>query len=449
MTFPKKMRRITATFFSFILLLGSLIPSVPVKADDGKSSVEWPTPPELFSESAILIDADTGAILYEKNAYEKAYPASTTKMITGLLAIENCRLDETVTASFDAVSSISFEDANIGTKVGEEYSMEQALYALLIYSANEVAYMLAEHVAGDLPTFVMMMNKRAEELGAKNTHFNNASGLYDPNHYTTAYDLAMIGRGCLNNASFVSFDSYSDTYILPATNKTSTSRTLYHRHKMLRNGSYYYEYCKGGKTGFTDQSKYTLVTFAQKGDVRLVCVVLKSGENERFEDTIKLFDYGFDNFSQHTVSASKISSIFSGSNYLSSNVFSNNSAHFSMASSNIELPKNVEMSNIAMRMADEEAPDSGSFETNVNFYYDDHIVGASKITLSTNNTAGSKLPYKAPEAPTNYKPRDGLIINIWILIIVIFAIFSVFWIRNIVLNKKAMSRRHYKNKLHF
>lgn len=162
--------------------------------------------------NGILIDADTGAILYEKNAYTKCYPASTTKILTGLLTVENCSMDETVTFSRAAANSVTWEDSNLATKVGEQYTVEQALYGLLLYSANEIAYGLAEHVGGSLENFVEMMNARARELGAVNTHFANASGLYDPNHYTTAYDMAMIARGCYNNSTFVNIDSTEDTY---------------------------------------------------------------------------------------------------------------------------------------------------------------------------------------------------------------------------------------------
>ena len=141
-----------------------------------QSGVSWPEAPEISAGNGILIDADTGAILYEKNAYTKCYPASTTKILTGLLTVENCSMDETVTFSRAAANSVTWEDSNLATKVGEQYTVEQALYGLLLYSANEIAYGLAEHVGGSLENFVEMMNARARELGAVNTHFANASG---------------------------------------------------------------------------------------------------------------------------------------------------------------------------------------------------------------------------------------------------------------------------------
>lgn len=440
-------------------LSGCFFAAMPVLAEEpagrpageNSASSDWPAPPELFSLSAILIDADTGAILYEKNAHEKAYPASTTKMLTGLLTIENCNLEEIVTASYAAASSVTYEDANIGTKVGEQYTVEEALYALLLYSANEVAYMLAEHVGGDLPAFTTMMNKRAEELGALNTHFNNASGLYDPLHYTTAYDLAMIGRGCLNNASFVSFDSYADVYTLAPTNKTATSRTLYHRHKMLKGRAYYYEYCKGGKTGFTDESQYTLVTFAEKDGVRLVCVVLKSGDNQRFEDTKKLFDYGFSKFARHTISESDISTLFSNSNYFHSNVFGSNDINFSMSSATIQLPHGVDASQVEMKIdTDNSADILQNLTAKVQFMYDNHLVGTSALSLSASSgNSDGLLPLVGKQQTTLYKQRHGIIINVWFLLTVIFAIFSLYWVRNIYLNNRELKRRRRGRKLRF
>lgn len=149
------------TFFCF---------SVTVMAEENNDN-DWPTAPEVVAQNAILIDADTGAILYQKEAHTRSYPASTTKILTGLLTIENCSMDEIVTFSATAANSVTYEDANIATKTGEEYTVEQALYGLLLRSANEIGYGLAEHVSGSLSSFTDLMNERAKELGAINTHF--------------------------------------------------------------------------------------------------------------------------------------------------------------------------------------------------------------------------------------------------------------------------------------
>ena len=270
----KTLSMVTATTIIAVTVFSM---AAPVAAATGSTdtSAAWPDAPSITCESAILIDADTGSILYEKDAYRKCYPASTTKILTGLLTIENCNLSDTMTISTNAANSVNpYEDANLSMKAGEQITVEQALYGLLLYSANEIAYALAEQVAGTADAFVDMMNNKAKELGAINTHFANPSGLYNANHYTTAYDMAMIARGCYNNASFVNIDSTSSSYTIPATNM-SAQRTIRHRHKMLKDREFYYEYCKGGKTGFTDESLMTLVTFAEKDGMRLICVVLR------------------------------------------------------------------------------------------------------------------------------------------------------------------------------
>ena len=298
----------------------SVTANVSATASDSSTAPKaaWPDAPSITCESAILIDADTGSILYEKDSHRKAYPASTTKILTGLLTIENCNLNDTMTFSSKAANSVNpYEDANLSMKAGEQITVEQALYGLLLYSANEIAYGLAEQVAGSADAFIDMMNNKAKELGAINTHFANPSGLYNPNHYTTAYDMAMIARGCYNNASFVNIDSTSSSYTIPATNM-SAQRTIKHRHKMLKGREFYYEYCKGGKTGFTDESLMTLVTFAEKDGMRLICGVFRSPDDStRYIDTRALFDWGFGNFKKSTTSNSQISSLFSTDNYYS------------------------------------------------------------------------------------------------------------------------------------
>lgn len=417
--------------------------------DTSKDSVtaKWPKAPELYSEIAILMDADTGAILYEKNAHAKAYPASTTKLMTGLLTVENCNLDEVAYTSYAAASSVGLEDSNIGAKVGEEFTIEQCLYALLVHSANEVAYVLAEHIAGDLPSFVMMMNMRAEELGALNTHFNNASGLHDIYHYTTAYDLAMIGRGCLNNATFISFDSYSGYYIMSPTNKTSVSRTLIPRNEMLKGGDYYYEYCKGGKTGFTDEAMYTLVTFAEKNGVRLIAVVLRSGKNKRFEDCTKLFEYGFSNFTRHTPAESDISTLFGKSNYFNSNVFGSDLPAFHMSSTTLQLPSGVSAAAVKLQRDENSTSSLGSgsdFSSKVQFVYNDgisdYIVGTATLSLE-NSGRDNNLPYAETQKNTGISRKFRPTVNVWLLLSIIAAAVLLYCSYNWILNKMEIIKR--------
>ncbi len=253
------------------------------------------TQPTIAAEVAILMDADTKTVLYAKNADQTCYPASITKLMTALLAIENLSPDQSITFSRDAIYSIEPGSSHIGIKEGEILTVDQALHGLLLMSANEVANGLAEAVSGSLDDFASRMTERAKELGALNTHFANAHGLHDENHYTTAYDMALIGSYLAKNEYFL--DIMKDTtYNIPTTNITDEVRYLYQQHSMLnpsRNASIYREDVIGGKTGYTDQARHTLVTIAKQGDTTLVAVVLRSEKSTLYSDTASLLDYGF------------------------------------------------------------------------------------------------------------------------------------------------------------
>lgn len=376
---------------------------------------DWPVPPEISAGSAVLIDADTCTILYEKNSHVKAYPASVTKLMTALLTVENCSLSEIVTFSHDAAHSVTWEDAQIPIEEGEQYTIEDALYALLLPSANDVAYGLAEHIAGSVPAFAEMMNKRAAELGALNTHFTNASGLSDPEHYTTAYDIAMFSRACMNNSTIIEIMN-TLTHVIPPSNKYGYERTIYQRHEMLKkNSQYYYEYAAGGKTGFTDESKYTLCTFATKGDMNLIAVVLLCEEPEqRYEDTIALFEYGFNNFEKLTLDSADTSGLLNESSYYNSSVFGSSKVSFSLASSAVTVPIGVTSDDIDMEISRDAA--SGDTFATVRFKYKDVVVGNSELlvtTTSNTNTADrpSNLPYLPSVETTPLIIKDYIVIN--------------------------------------
>lgn len=255
----------------------------------------WPQGPQVQAESAVLMDVDYGICLYEKNMHQKQYPASITKIMTALLTIENSDLSDVVTFSENAVYGIEPESSHIGIDVGEQLTVEQSLYALMLASANEVAMGLAEHVAGSVGAFVDMMNERAKELGCKNTHFVNPHGLHDEKHYVTAYDMALIAREAYHNQTFLNVVC-TVSYEIPPTNMEEETRYLLNHQKLLSDEGWYYTGCRGGKTGFTDQALNTLVTFAKKENRTFVCVDLKTDGTPIYSDTIALLDYGFANF---------------------------------------------------------------------------------------------------------------------------------------------------------
>ncbi len=262
--------------------------------------------PTIYSEGAILIEASTGTVLYEKNANEVFEPASTTKILTALLAIEKCDLNEVATASSTAINGIPSNYAIADIRVGEQFTIEQLLNVMLIHSANEAANVIAEHVAGSQEEFAKMMTKRAQELGCKNSNFVNANGIENENHYTTAYDLALIMKQCVKNDTFKKIIS-TEKYTLPSTELNEENRYFQNNNSLIIKGDkYYYQYCVGGKTGYTKEAKNCMVSLASKDGMDLIAVVLKgetteTGESARNRDTINLFEYGYENYNLQTI----------------------------------------------------------------------------------------------------------------------------------------------------
>jgi len=261
----------------------------------------WPQGPAVYAESAIVMDANTGTILYGKDIDAIKYPASITKIMTTLVAIENSNPNERVIFSDHAIWGIERDSSHIGIRIGENLSMKDCLYAMMLASANEVCLAVAEHVAGDVPTFVEMMNQKAAELGCTNTNFTNPNGLPDEEHYTSARDMALISKAAFENDMFRKVCA-TKAYKIGWTNKAGEDRWLGNHHKMLwDNSSYYYEGCLGGKTGFTRVALNTLVTYANRDERNLICVSLRTNGAQVYLDTAAMLDYGFHNF--HNVAA--------------------------------------------------------------------------------------------------------------------------------------------------
>lgn len=258
--------------------------------------------PEISAGAAILIDTASERILYSKNENEKMYPASTTKILTAILTIENCNLEDIVTVPYEAIASIPSGYSVAALQPGEQLTVKQLLEVLLVHSANDAANVLAYHVSGSLEAFASLMNQKVSELGLQNTHFTNPSGAHDDNHYTTAYDLAIIMKYCMKNSTFRNLSGLKYCKI-PATNKydervfNTTNELLTHNNS----SNYYYKYAIAGKTGYTTQAKNCLVSVSNKDDLELICVVLSTGLypnnlSAKFVDTKALFDYGYDNY---------------------------------------------------------------------------------------------------------------------------------------------------------
>ena len=293
-------KRVLSKLLAFVFLVNALVICnyQTVKAED-----YWPSSVDVVAESAIIMEQETGTILYSKNIDEVHFPASITKIMTALIVLENCELDETVKFSAEAVYGTELGSSSIARDVNEEMTVEQTLYGMMLESANECAYALGEHVAGDVPSFVKMMNAKAKELGCTNTHFNNTNGLPDDEHYTTAHDMALIARAAYAIPKFAEIVG-TKNYTIPPTNKHPDPTPLNNHHQMLhyyKSNKYIYEYCLGGKTGYTAVAGATLVTYAKKDGMTLICVVMKDTTADEYTDSTSLFEYCFDNFSTYNV----------------------------------------------------------------------------------------------------------------------------------------------------
>ncbi|HEY4544673.1 MAG TPA: D-alanyl-D-alanine carboxypeptidase family protein, partial [Tissierellaceae bacterium] len=313
------LKRIFTFFLSIIILITPFssfaeenLDAIDKQAEkvDNEKKVNDPSDNELgiFGEGAILMDSNSSQVLFEKNANKKLYPASTTKIMTAILAIELGNLDDVVTVDKEVTDLTS--GSHIALDIGEQMTLKNLLYALLIESANDSALAIAKHISGDIDSFVDLMNKKAEELGAKNTNFVNPNGLHDDNHYSTPYDLALIAKYAMKNDTFRNIVK-EYTYNIPPTNKKneprflkSANRLIYSTQTIKVNGKdvpIKYDGAVGIKTGYTTMANSCLVSSVEQGNRSLIAVVLNSDSENIYVDTHKLYDYGFQQFTGHTL----------------------------------------------------------------------------------------------------------------------------------------------------
>lgn len=257
---------------------------------------DWPSDTGIMAEAGVVMDADTGAMIFGQNSRLEYYPASIAKLMTALVVLEHVSLDEKVVFTNDAVNNVEPGSGNaIGLDVGDELSVKDCLYALLLRSSNQAANALAEHVGGTRDGFVEMMNARAAEIGCTGSHFKNPSGLNDPEQLVTAYDMALISRVAFNNPDLLEIAS-TKSYTLPATKNNPDGFTVSVEHKILKAEAGSELYCEGavaGKTGWTSLAGNTLVTYAERDGRRLIAVILKGESTQYYLDTITLLEFGF------------------------------------------------------------------------------------------------------------------------------------------------------------
>ena len=322
----KRKKRLSAALLALGICI-SLISPVPAKAAEVTENTGistnaipgWPQAQDITSTAAVVVEESTSTILYAKNMDQPLYPSSAVKIMTCLVALENSSLDEQVTMTETGVAEVTDGSANISSQLGEVFTMEQCLYAIMVGSANDIALQVAEHVSGSVEAFVQKMNEKAKEVGCKDTVFTNPTGLPDENQHTTAHDLARITRAAMQNDTLRTISS-SVSYTIPATNLSGGDRVLTSNFTMIKPGDpAYYQGCLGGKEGFTQASGSVLATAANRNGMTLICVVLNGASGQTDDEAIALLDYGFNNFKKVSLGNNDFSIVSGGTVIIPSN----------------------------------------------------------------------------------------------------------------------------------
>ena len=378
----------------------------------------WPRVPELDGEAVVLMEANTQAVIFEKNAEEKMYPASTTKILTALVVLEHCSLNDMVTFTEECCD---LEDGAVTIKAvpGERMTLKDVMYGLLLPSGNDCAMALAIHTAGSVEKFAEMMNEKARQIGAASSHFVNPSGLFSPNHYTTASDLALIARYAFQNSIFVDIISHP-TYIIEPTNKTPESRVLTNTHEMIIPGSPDYNSdVIGGKTGYLYESGRCLVTYAQRGGVTLLSVILDGSYYGIFGETQELLDFGWDYFTIVNVSESERRFSYNDENAMvqldpSSQILTLNNVPFNELSSRINYAYYLDEKEYAQ--AKEEAGilpgDPRQLYAWIDYYYAGYYLGSCNVFINPGITV-SRAQF-----------IDMIYINFWLILLIVIAVIA-------------------------
>lgn len=409
---------------------------MPVQSNKIKN---WPEGPGTYGEAAIVMEARTGAILYAKNIDDKHFPASITKVLTALVAVENGEMSDPVKMSHDSVAFLQPGDSSIALKEGDEINLEQALYATLLASANEAAYTVGENVginAGhDYNWFIEQMNVRCREIGGVNSNFVNTNGLHDENHYTCARDMALIGCEIFEHPEI--FDIMQTRQYVIEESDTVEEHVFQQKHKMLLEGyQAYYEDAIGGKTGYTSDALSTLITMADNGEMELVCVVLRTYGKNIYPDTTNLFEYGFDNFKKVSVDGLETSEDVG-------EILTDQEGGY------VVLPKGVEFTDLKMEMIPD---DSNNGEATLIYTYEDVPVGSARAKLSKAYLKEHSIKIVESDDNNDKKSKsaesesaDGLSekakIVVGCLVVVLVVLVGLFLRASMIRNRKRRRRR--------
>ena len=374
---------------------------------------DWPQCPEnIEAEGAVLLDANSGTVLYAKNEHNTYFPASITKVLTAIVVLEHVDNLETK-ISFSSAATKDNLEANstvIGAVPGDKLSVRDCLYGLLLHSANDCANALAEYVAGSNAAFSDMMNEKAKEIGCTDSHFTNPSGLNNKEHYCSAMDMAKIMQYAIQNPIFLQIDAtqaYTHAPISKYPDADAKENTIYAHHKMMRKSfKEYYEGVFAGKTGYTMLAGNTLLTACKRGDTTLICAIL-NGHNSQYRDTKKLFDFGFSKFISYPVEKNDSRLLALESNFNVDGIPLIKTLHFTIGSSDhVCLPKEVPFQDVASSLSydlTEEEKAEGKI-AKLLYSYDEMNVGTAYIYLEDeeSNKETGNLPQ------TNLKKEESI-----------------------------------------
>ena len=425
--------------------------TLPIQSNE---IADWPEGPAVGAQSAILMEMNTHTILYAKNIHEKSYPASTTKIMTCLLAMQNCTMDEIITFSRESIYDVPGDGSKLGgVDTGDTILMENALYCVLVQSANEVASAVGEHVAEKLgkeksvAAFAQLMNQKAKELGCTETNFVNCNGLYDDNHYTSAHDLALIGCEFFSNELLCKMSS-SPNYHFRLQPEDEEDTWIASKNQLYKGKPYAYSHLLGSKTGYVSQSRQTLVSAAEKNGMKLVCVVFAEETPYQFEDTIALFQYGFENFKRVSVYDNETQYKINTLDFFDTDhdLFGDSTPLISMEeNAYVILPNTAEFSEMASTLTYTDAIDGKYVKTDedniiatIHYKYSGVDVGSCNIVLfqpekpvfsfaADNPAPGSTQPSTAIETESSSEAEDSeedaniIYINVKRVILIVLA----------------------------
>lgn len=404
---------------------------MPVQSNEIKG---WAEGPGTYGEADIVMDAGSGAILYAKNIDSKEFPASITKALTALLAFKYGNMQDNVPITPESLSCLGAGYASIGLKEGNVISMEQAMYAMLLASSNEVACAVGETIARsngqEYGWFIQLMNETVKELGGTNSNFVNTNGVHDEQHYTCARDMALIGSALFDYPEFFTI-SKTQQYTIPAS-ETSEEHIFQQKHEMLlENDKNHYQYAVGGKTGYTTEANNTLITLADNGEMQLVCVALKTYAGHVYTDTMALLDYGFENFKKVSIKENEDSKDIEE---IPEDAY-------------VVLPKDVKFENLDREIS---LHDNQTNQATVTYSYKDIPVGSAEVTMSSfykNSDVTFTEAKSEPEEQTVQEPEKAKLSKNQMLVVAAIAVAAfgilIIAVRSIIIKSRRKRRRRY------